>query len=242
MHTLKQLVATGAITAMALTVIAMPAAAASKGTVTFVNGIPSTKVDVCIGKTNEIKSGLKYGGAISKQLVGSKAVRFRKAAPGKCKGKVLAGKTVAVAAGSDQTVVATSKAPKVLVFENPGIAGSPAAPTSALTMRHAADLSNNSVVFRRTIWNEPFIKDDPIDPAAATPFKKGDSFETPLTISEDTVMRVKATRVDPSVLIVKAPLVELQDSYRYDYLLVGSKAADAKLLLLKFALDPSPAP
>lgn len=238
MKNLRTLVASCAVAALVITAVAIPVSAApSKGHLTIVNGKPGIKVDVCIGTKKELRSRLGYGGVARKRLAGTKALRFRKASPGVCKGKRLGGKNVNLSGGADKTVVLTSKAPKVLVFDNSGIgAQQVAASDSAGSIRHAADLAANLVYMRRTIWNDPIIKDDPIEPTLVAPFDKGDEGRFYLTVALDYVMRVKATRADPGTVIAKAPLVELETLVRYEYILIGTKAANARLLLIQTAL------
>ncbi len=111
MRSIRALIATSVVAALAITAMAAPASAASMGRMAVINGIPGTKIDICIGSSKEIRSGLKYGGVYKKRLTGIKKLRFRKASPGTCKGKILAGRTIGFPGGSDKTVVVTSKAP-----------------------------------------------------------------------------------------------------------------------------------
>ena len=84
----------------------------------LVNGIPGRTVDVCVGNS-EVRSNLKYGGWVERFVApGSRTVRFRRAAPGRCQGTVLAQTTLLLVDDDDKTVVGTRRVPKVVVFEN----------------------------------------------------------------------------------------------------------------------------
>jgi hypothetical protein len=243
MHKMKSLIASVAVTAIAAATLAAPATAApTKGYLTAVNGIPGVKVDVCIGSNKELRSKLGYGGVAKKRLAGTKALRFRKAGPGVCKGKVLGGKTVNFSGGADKTVVLTSKAPRVLVFGNATLGAQLAAdpPDSALSVRHAADLANNKVYFLRTFWDNPIIEDDPITPSVAFPFGKGAHFSTNLWSAPGSILRLKATRSDHQIVVAKSPLVQLEPLNRYEMVLIGTKVVNAKLILIKTALASGP--
>ena len=244
MRSIRTLFLSSVIAALTVSALAVPTAAADKGKMTVVNGMPNTRIDVCIGSTNELRSGLKYGKVFKKQLIGSKKLRFRVASPGTCKGKVLAGKTVDFAAGSDQTIVVTKKAPKVLVFDNAGLGTQAAAdPDGAIALRHTADLYNNEIYMRWSVWNDPFIKDWPFPPtpgATETPFDKGDEFTNPLYVDDDVVMLVKATRADPTVVVAQAPVLEQLKLRRYEFILVGTAASNAKIVTVISALTAAP--
>lgn len=243
MHKMKTLIASVAVTAIAAASLAVPATAApTKGYLTAVNGIPGVKVDICVGNTKELRSKLGYGGVAKKRLAGTKALRFRKAGPGVCKGKLLGGKSVSFSGGADKTVILTSKAPKVLVFDNTTLGTQLAAdpPDSALSVRHAADLANNKVYFLRTVWGTPTVDDSPVSPSVASSFGKGDHFSTDLWSESGPVLRMKATRLDHQIVVAKSPLVQLAPLNRYEMVLIGTKALNAKLILIKTGLVSGP--
>lgn len=240
---IRPIITSAVITALAVAALAGPAATASKGRVAFVNGVPGKNVDVCLGQSNEIRSKLPYGGVFRAQLGGTKKLVFRVAGRGTCKGKPVASRRVTFAAGSDTTIVATSNAPKVLVFDNSKL-GTLAAddPDGALAMRHAADLTANSVYFRYTFWKDPFVKDNPVTPAADELFSKGDEYVGPLFVEPDLIMRTTATRADPTVVVARSPLVGIETLKRYEFILIGTKAANAKLLAVISKLSAPPPP
>ncbi len=96
-------------------------AADTKGTLAIVNGIPGQKVDVCLdGK--ELKSGLKYGGSVFKNIVptGSRNLRVTKPDPRTCRGTLVAKQGFPLAGAGDLTIVVTKKAPRIVTFENGG--------------------------------------------------------------------------------------------------------------------------
>lgn len=129
------LVVVGSV-AIAAAVLAAPVAAADPR-LALAKGIPGRKVDVCIGN-NEVRSNLKSGGWDERFVgPGSRIVRFRAAAPGKCKGTVLAQRTLLLAEDDDKTVVGTRRAPKAVVFENLPY---PAVTDGISRFRYAADL------------------------------------------------------------------------------------------------------
>ena len=66
MRNLKKLMLGSAAATLAITALTAPAAAAdTTGTLAIVNGVPGTKVDVCIGG-KELRSKLSYGGVYRK--------------------------------------------------------------------------------------------------------------------------------------------------------------------------------
>jgi hypothetical protein len=144
--------------------LASPVAAANP-VVTLVNGIPGVRVDICIGG-KETKSRLPYGAKVQRSLLpGTKTVKVYKADPRKCKGKVLAKRSLTVAADADLTLVATRFAPKFVTFDNTATPG--ASPQSAnVFLRHAADLGPATMGFFYQIGL-------PLAPAAYPTFSKG---------------------------------------------------------------------
>ncbi len=238
MKSARSLVASSLVAALAIIAIAVPASAApTKGSLTVLNGRPGTRVDICIGKTKELRSNLGYGSVARKRLAGTRALRFRKAAPGICKGKVLAGKALDLSGGANMTVVLTTRTPKVLVYDDADVDAQAPEGGSGLGIRHAADLAANNVYMRRTIWKDPFVKDDPIGPALISTFAKGDQGVFPLVILPDYVMRIKATRADAATVVAKAPLIELDSGLRYEFILIGTKASNARMVSLVTALS-----
>ena len=231
MHRLRMLAVTSMVATLALSAMAAPATAADKGKLTVVNGMPGTRIDVCIGRTNEIKSGLAYGASFRKQLAGSKKLRFRKAAPGKCRGKLLAAKTVGMPGGSDKTVVFSKKAPKVLVFNNHRIDLYNSNPVGVLAIRHAADLSWNPVHIDYQLWQEgaggtlpPTLADH--DPDS---YEKGDARSQTLAQSPDRMPLVDR-RPAGSPVLRESDIFEVKELRRHEFYFVGTTAANSKLV------------
>lgn len=244
MRRLRILIATSVVALLAISTSAAPVSAAAGGKMAFVNGIPGTRVDVCIGNKRELKSGLAYGKTYKRSLAGTKKLRIREAGRGTCRGKVLARRNVRFTPGSDKTIVATAKRPKVLVFDNAALGTAALPPDGAIALRHAADLGANSVYFYYSVWDEPLIRDQGFTPSAvASPFDKGDQFTSGLVVpEEDRVMRVKVTRTDPAVVIARGPLVDQVKLRRYEYIFVGTKHRNAKLVQVISRLVSPPAP
>jgi len=245
---LRTSIATGLVAALAISALAVPAAAAGNRHATVVNGIPDTRVDVCIGSTREIRSGLKYGGVFKTSLNGRKQFQFRKASPGVCKGKVLARRWVSFPIGADKTIVPTSKSPgKVSVFSNASMngldEGTGAFPiNAALAVRHAADLRNNNVYFRWTFWNKKLgdLVDEPFRPSAEpVPFDKRDEFTSGIAVVPNHVLRVKATRVSVDNVLAMS-VVELEATMRHEFILVGNKRSNAKVVRVVSVLPVLP--
>ncbi len=245
MRSIRALIATGVITALALSSLAAPAVAGTGARMTIVNGIAGKKIDVCIGSTKELRSGLKYGGVYKKGLTGSKKLRFRTAGRGTCKGKVLAGRNVTFPAGSDKTIVVTAKSPKVLVFGNPTTVDM--AGEGRLALRHAADLSWNTVHFRRGFWKVvPEYPDLPFEPTLAVDdpeaFEKGSQYMGKTAVNPDFVVQVKVTRPDPAIVLATSPVFQTEALKRYEFIFVGTKAKNARLVQVTTDLpEPPPA-
>ncbi len=242
MRSIRALIATSVVAALAITAMAAPASAASMGRMAVINGIPGTKIDICIGSSKEIRSGLKYGGVYKKRLTGIKKLRFRKASPGTCKGKILAGRTIGFPGGSDKTVVVTSKAPKVLVFNNAGLGTLSAIPDGAMAIRHAADLTWNTVHFSRALWKVE--REIPVGPSTAEDdpdaFEKGDQFLGETYISDTLQMQVRASRMGGSPVLAASPVFEVKPLRRYEFVFVGTKATNVKLVRVISNLSSAP--
>jgi hypothetical protein len=245
MPRLRMSITTGLVAALAISAMAVPAAAAGNRHAAIVNGAPDTRVDVCIGSSREIRSSLKYGGVFKTSLNGKKQFQFRKASGGVCKGKLIASRWVKFPAGADKTIVVTSSSPsQVLVFSNAelGVLASPTYDASP-AIRHAADLKNNNVYLRRTIWQNPSIVDDIISPSAVgTPFTKDSEFRTGLVTTPNMVMRIKATRISADAVLVRAPLVQLEPMKRCESIFLGNKKSNAKITTIVSDLASPPQP
>ena len=112
----KLLIMSGATAALSVATLgAIPAAAAdTQGTLAIVNGVPGRRLDVCVNG-NEIKSGLRYGKAVFRNVIstGEKILKFYDPDPRTCKGHLRAEHDgFTLAAGDDFTVVVTKNGPK----------------------------------------------------------------------------------------------------------------------------------
>ena len=112
-------------------------------------------------------------------------------------------------------------------------------------MRHAADLSWNTVHFRRDLWKAS-PPQDPFEPSSEPAdvdiyaFEKGDEYVGPTVVNPDFVVRVKVTRPDPSVVLAKSSIFEVEGQQRLEFIYIGSKAANAKLVRVNSALTLVP--
>lgn len=194
---------------------------------TLVNGIPGRTVDVCIG-TNEVRSNLRYGGWVERFVApGSRTIRFRAAASGKCTGAVLAQRVLFLADDDDKTVVGTRRAPdKVVAFENlPYVA----ATNATITFRHASDLGPVNVHYFASGF---------VGPAAPPPsIAKGQQIGS-ITIgapfaAEYTVYR--AGRARP----FHSEWYSTETGQRHEVILLGTTARNDKVVSIR---RPIPAP
>lgn len=234
MHGLRKLMLGSAAAALAITALAAPAAAAdTTGTLAIVNGIPGTKVDVCIGG-KELRSKLGYGGVYRKNVisVGSKRLKFYKKDPRTCRGQLLGSKLINVSAGTDLTIVVTRKAPKVVVFDNAGPLymgeipprGAPYL-NSFFSWASAADFDTNFIYTLYGVVEGPA----PFGPAANPVWSKGDRY----TQSVDPIYIMKLTATlpeDPTTVTER--LRDLQASRRHEWVLVGTNKSNAKFVLV----------
>jgi len=86
MHTFRKAVLAASLTALALSALAVPAAAAvpTAGTLGIVNGIPGTRIDICVNG-REIRSHVPYGGKVSRfTSIGFKTIKIFKKDPRTC--------------------------------------------------------------------------------------------------------------------------------------------------------------
>jgi hypothetical protein len=196
---------------------------------TIVNGIPGAKVDICVdGK--EIKSRVPYGGKkfYLKYNDDKVFVRFHPAKPGKCKGAPLAAKTIHLDGGDDDlTVVATKKAPKVLIFDNDGLGGLPAADPAPVAIRHAADFGK--ITFRlRTFVSQG--EEGPLTPTFGDNYyRKGQQFTE--VGDAGLFIRIRATRPNKFKTLVGPSYADLLAFKRLEIILVGTTPANARFVI-----------
>lgn len=120
--------------------VAVPAAGQADATVSDLNAIPGTRLDICIASQGEVVSGLRYGRASQPGIVpaGTWTVQVRAAATGTCRGTKLLSRQVTLESGKDYTFVywKPSRSVALKVFENDLALPGPDA--VALRMRHMA--------------------------------------------------------------------------------------------------------
>jgi len=159
------------VSAAIIAALAVPASAASTtGTAVIVNGIPGSRVDLCInGK--EVSSGLRYGGhKIITQATGVKTLKVFRRDTRTCRGALLAHKKFLLQDGGDLTIIATKRFPKrVLVFDNHNLSTLPSAliDHSVMLLRHAGDLGD-------TVFKFGSVRPEPVETAADPVWVKGD--------------------------------------------------------------------
>jgi len=233
MHKFHKAVLVASMTALALSALAVPATAANggKGTLGIVNGMPGTKVDICLnGK--EIKSRVGYGGKKSKVTsTGWKTIKIFKADPRTCRGTKLAQKTYLLGYGDDFTIVINRGTRKWVQFDNknPYFLGSiypviVESPDAYIAVRHAADLG--TVAMRASSeydWS----------PTSEFTWVEGDEygfkFWSPTATSNYSFA---AARPDKAGVITRST-VYLKPSRRYEFILLGTKASNAKIIIWK---------
>ena len=205
------------IVALALGVLAVPTAAANP-LLAFVNGIPGTKVDVCIGN-QEVRSNLKYGKWFQRSVApGNRTVRFRRAAPGRCTGRVLGREDLILAADDDLTLVGTRRPDKVVLFDNTPV---PVGTTNTVYVRHAADVGNVAI----NIGAEGFVTPNALPPE----FEKGDEDIFGLGASS-LVLRFAATRVGRLEPLAGPRQYLTIEGRRHEIILVGNKPRNARFV------------
>jgi len=190
-------------------------------------------VDVCVdGK--EVRSRLPYGGWTARSVpTGTRSLKVRRAGPGTCKGAVLARRGFDVAEGPDVTIVATKRAPKVLVFENFGSIPPAGEPFDfpIMVWRHAADLGTVNV----HVWR---AEEFPLQPAADPLWVKGTG-SAPTDGFSETRVGADATRPEQVASIVDSRTVLVRASRRYEWYLLGSNERNAKFIVFSRLVSDS---
>ena len=219
---------TSAVLLTTLTVAAFAApVAAANPVVNIVNGIPGMRVDICIGG-KETKSGLPYGGKVQRStLPGTKSLKVYKQDPRKCRGTLLAQRSLTVAADDDLTLVATRFAPKFVTFDNTALGSTNY--LAELSFRHAADLGPVTMG-----WAIQSIQG--LTPAAYTPFSKGDQF---FFESANLTVRAIAQRAGKTFETsrwVDLPLISaVTDTFgnrHIEFILVGTNVKNARFVVI----------
>jgi hypothetical protein len=222
----KPLAIAAMMCALAVGTLAAPAVAQLDPVLALVNGSPGRSVDVCTGN-NEVRSGLRYGAFTVRTVgLGSRTIRFRAASPGRCKGTTLAQTTLILVADDDRTVVATRRAPKVVVFDNRPF---PATTNGRATFRYAGDLGDINVA--------PVFIGFAAPAAPPPPYDKGDqshlTFTVPFAVSYNLFL---AGRSQP---FRETAFFSIPTGQRLEVILVGSSLRNDRVVLIR---RPIPAP
>jgi hypothetical protein len=225
------LLAVVVVSASALTVLAAPVAAETQSTrIAIVNGIPGTKVDICInGK--EVRSKLPYARVTAKtQPAARKTIKVFKKDPRKCRGRLLARRVIHPLAGDDVTLVVTRTRPKLVHFTNRMPRFFP-----YLMWRHAGDMG--PVVLRYDSWLQ--VEDGRvIEPAGAVrAWTKGDEYRVDWAAGAS--FRLEASWPDRDWPIARSAIVAYDPARSVEWLLVGKNAKTARFVLIRRAvIDP----
>jgi hypothetical protein len=222
MRHFRTLLMTGAAVALLGAALSAPVSAANAGKLTFVQGQPRTKIDICVGNS-EIVSNLAYGKYKARLIsAGNKVVRFAKAAPGTCSGAKVATLVRNIGVGDNTTVVLTRFAPKLVIFDDNNDFP-PGAGFGRILMRHAADLGAAGFKYT-TDDGVPWL---PI-PTADSPFTKGQWGGG--NFSADTRM-IWWVHLPPDQTAIAGPVeLVVEDGVRHEYILVGTTAGNARFL------------
>jgi hypothetical protein len=227
MRHFRALVMTGAAVALLGAALSAPASAANAGKITFVQGTPRTKIDVCVGN-KEVVSNLAYG-KYKVRLVspGNKVIRFAKAAPGTCSGNKVASLVRTVAAGDNTDIVLTRFAPKLVIFDDNNLYAPPAG-YGRILIRHAADIG--AAGFRRsTDEGVPWYPSPTVD----APFNKGQWGGG--NWSADTRM-IWWVHQPPAQTAIAGPVeLVVEDGVRHEYFLLGTTLNNVKFLRIDSA-------
>jgi hypothetical protein len=220
--------------ALAITALGAPAAAGGDpGSLAIVNGIPGGKVDICLG-SKEIRSGLAYGGKVFRSpAAGNRVLKVYRADPRTCKGTLLARKGFTLAAGGDLTLVATVKAPKVVIFDNTGLgslAPSGVFGSSPWAWRHAADIGKVNFRYKSSFHGGGYHLIQP-EPYVSNIWRKGAQEISP-TAEPNTTFRLRATRPGKTAAITTSKAVALVDGHRFEWYLLGTTAKNARFVVL----------
>jgi hypothetical protein len=218
----RSLIMAAAIVSLTVGALAVPTAAQLPPRIAFVNGIPGTTAEVCIGN-NEVKSRLRYGAWFQRIVQpGNRIIRFRRATAGNCNGALLGREDLVLANDDDLTLVATRFSDKVVNFDNTPLPAVPAT-TWWRSIRHAADVG--PVVFA--------TETDSIVPSVLPDtFAKED--ENTTTGGSWTSFWIAATRLDQSKAMVQGHFMVVEGR-RGEVILVGTKASNARLVFINRA-------
>ena len=217
----KHLAIAAMTSALAIGMLAAPAAAQLDPRVAFVNGIPGRVVDVCIGN-NEVRSNLRYGRWFQRVVnPGNPTIRFRVARPGNCTGNVLAqAKLNGLNADDDLTLVATRIPAKVVVFFNTPV---PVGNVNVWYVRHAADVGDAAISFEF----EGLLQPNALPPTST--WEKGDESIVNLG-TESFTARFTAARADGLEAIAESRAFLTFPERRHEFILIGTNANNARFV------------
>jgi hypothetical protein len=233
----RAVVVASAVVALMVSALGAPVAVGASGwaEVVIVNGIPGTNIDICLnGK--EVRSGLPYGSKIvKKRIARTQELKVYKADPRRCAGTKLARKSIPLVRDDDKTIVVTKNKPrKVLVFDNdffpPGSTGA----SGPLVMRHAADLGTVRFVGQTTL-----VHPGPFSHANVPEWSKGHEGTRGIPVVPGLSMAVLHVERLSSRVIAGPVTAHLPGSYRHEWILVGTKARNAKIVSFKRPSEPT---
>lgn len=231
MHNVSRIAIAAATMALAASTLAAPVSAADKSALAFVNGFPDKQIDVCVnGK--EIRSRLRYGRTTAKVMgVGQKNIKIFKSDPRRCKGKKLAQTTFDLTLGSESTIVLGKNTPRLRIFNNAPFGVIPRGPLplfgkSVVILRHAADVGTTNFLTR--VWTPG--NENSFQPAAPHKWERGDAGD--VVHEKDLYVRVRATMDVAGTPLGRSRTVLTKMGQRYEFYLVGTSVANAKLVLL----------
>ena len=230
MHKLRgTVVGTLAVAILAAGLVGSPVGAAESGKVMFVNGWPGKRIDVCVGG-KEVKSALPYGKQVFRKVAaGNTTIKAYRKDARTCRGTLLAKRSFDLPGGSDLSIVITSGAGQVQIFDNAGLGVLPAAPI-AIVVRSAADFP---AAIKRFGTDAP----TPWSPAADPIWTKGSQYVLVGNATPDYLLTLLATEPDSSTAVAGPITIQYPtvDQKRFEIYLLGSAPANARLLVVSRA-------
>lgn len=229
MRRLEGVVACAATAALLLASAATPAggATARHGELVIVNGMPGTRVNVCINGQVAMWA-LPYGARIVRRVAaGSTGVRVFPAASRSCVGQHIAGRRFWLRKGGNKTIVATRREPRLVLFDNSGLLPPDAVEGDPLVVRHAADVGLAG-----------FVVD--VDGAAAGEELLDKREQLVIGIPAGPGEQVARLEVERSSgRAVAGPVVrDLRPGFRTELILVGTNRLNARIVTVRRPSEP----
>ena len=160
---------------------------------------------------------------------GPKNLKFYERDRRRCQGDKLGQRSFTLDPAEDLTIVVTKKAPKVVVFDNAGLGEYPAS-RDAVDER-AARLSQRRRPRRghrgTRFWSGPPIE---ANPGTLRPLPEGTG-ERLERATGNNIFQVQAT-LGGGAKAISAPLLHVLSSHRYEWIVVGTKLANARIVFL----------